>query len=84
MSLQCCKLVLWLATVFCAVYAQVCLAGYTFKHHDNAELSAVLDAIHDKCPNVTRVYVLSENSVRGVPLHVIEFSATPGVHVPRK
>lgn len=53
---------------------------FQFKHHDNNELTQVLEDIHQRCPNITRVYTLSETSVRGVPLSVIEFSSWPGHH----
>lgn len=88
------SVVVTLATLFCLSTVQHAHAqqaaqlqqqddtSFQFKHHDNTELPGVLEAVHEKCPNITRVYVLSENSVRGVPLYVIEFSATPGVHVP--
>nr|CAD7456092.1 unnamed protein product [Timema tahoe] len=54
--------------------------SFQFKHHDNEELVQVLNDVHRKCPNITRVYTLSERSVRGVPLYVIELSAHPGYH----
>lgn len=53
---------------------------FEYKHHNNVELLQVLEEVHASCPNITRVYKLSENSVRGVPLYVIEFSTTPGHH----
>ena len=36
--------------------------------------------VHNKCPDVTRLYTLSEPSVQGVPLYVLEFSDKPGHH----
>lgn len=57
---------------------------FVFKHHNNEELVQVLNAIHQKCPDITRVYTLAEKSVLGVPLTVIEFSDHPGVHKLRK
>ncbi|PSN54662.1 Carboxypeptidase E [Blattella germanica] len=45
-----------------------------FKHHNNEELPQILSAIHHKCPNITRVYTLSERSVRGIPLYNLLFS----------
>nr|CAD7397189.1 unnamed protein product [Timema cristinae] len=54
--------------------------SFQFKHHDNEELVQVLTDVHRKCPNISRVYTLSERSVRGVPLYVIELSAHPGYH----
>ncbi|XP_047004855.1 carboxypeptidase E-like [Schistocerca americana] len=53
---------------------------FEFRHHDNAQLAAALRAVHARCPRVTRLYTLSERSVRGLPLHVIEFSTRPGYH----
>ncbi|XP_046667545.1 carboxypeptidase E-like isoform X3 [Homalodisca vitripennis] len=53
---------------------------FQWKHHDNNEMVQVLERIHQKCPNITQVYTLSETSVRGVPLYVIEFSSWPGHH----
>lgn len=53
---------------------------FQFKHHDNDELLRVLQDVNSKCPNITRIYTLSENSVLGVPLYVIEFSPKPGHH----
>ncbi|GBP04303.1 Carboxypeptidase E [Eumeta japonica] len=57
---------------------------FVWKHHNNEELPLVLEEIHRKCPNITRVYALSEPSVLGVPLYVIEFSDKPGFHQPYK
>lgn len=60
------------------------ISCFLFKHHNNQELLTVLDGVHKACPNITRIYTLSETSVKGVPLYMIEFSTTPGQHVPRK
>jgi hypothetical protein len=51
-----------------------------FRHHSNEEIPDILSSIHSRCPNITRVYTLSERSVRGLPLYVVEFSTTPGYH----
>ncbi|XP_059491148.1 carboxypeptidase E-like isoform X2 [Neocloeon triangulifer] len=53
---------------------------FEFKHHNNQELLDVLEQVHARCPGITKVYNLSETSVRGVPLSVIEFSTHPGLH----
>merc|ERR1711988_1166515 len=55
-------------------------ANIEFKHHNNTQLAAILQQIHNKCPDVTRLYTLSEPSVQGVPLYVLEFSDKPGHH----
>lgn len=54
--------------------------GLEFRHHNNEEIQHILASIHARCPNITRIYTLSERSVRGLPLYVIEFSTTPGYH----
>lgn len=53
---------------------------FEFKHHNNEELLKVLEDVNVKCPNITRIYTLSETSVLGVPLYLIEFSTKPGHH----
>ncbi|KAJ8977281.1 hypothetical protein NQ317_015566 [Molorchus minor] len=53
---------------------------FEFKHHNNTELLRVLQDVTRKCSNISRIYTLSENSVLGIPLYVIEFSAKPGHH----
>lgn len=74
-----------------AAYLFVCLAfiictsaEFVWRHHNNEQLPMVLEEVHAKCPNITRVYALSEPSVCGVPLYVIEFADTPGFHQPCK
>lgn len=70
-----------LAVVFSAVEGT---EEFQFKHHDNEELATILENVHLRCPNITRVYTLSENSVAGNPLLLIEFSDKPGRHELRK
>ena len=36
--------------------------------------------VHNECPDISRLYTLSEQSVLGVPLYVLEFSDHPGHH----
>jgi len=55
-------------------------AKLEFKHHNNTELAAVLQQVHNRCPDITRLYTLSEPSAMGVPLSVLEFSDQPGRH----
>eukprot|EP00092_Neocalanus_flemingeri_P035502 GFUD01038635.1.p1 GENE.GFUD01038635.1~~GFUD01038635.1.p1 ORF type:complete len:478 (+),score=118.25 GFUD01038635.1:214-1647(+) len=55
-------------------------AKVEFKHHNNTEMAAVLQQVHNRCPDVSRLYTLSEPSVLGVPLYVLEFSDRPGRH----
>ncbi|XP_055931253.1 carboxypeptidase E-like [Argiope bruennichi] len=49
-------------------------------HLNNAELQDYLLKVHKQCPNITRVYELSQPSVNGWPLVVIEFTEHPGKH----
>lgn len=58
-------------------------SSFRFKHHDNAEILKVLETVHQSCPNITRIYTLSETSVKGTPLYMIEFSTHPGQHEQR-
>lgn len=53
---------------------------FKFKHHDNRELNELLQSVHKRCPTITRLYELSERSVNGWPLTVIEMSDNPGKH----
>lgn len=55
-------------------------SSFELKHHDNKELNEVLQSVHQRCPNITRLYELSERSSNGWPLTVIEFSTHPGHH----
>ena len=59
-------------------------SSFVWKHHNNDELLDTLVEVHSRCPNNTRVYTLSETSVRGVPLYVIELGPKPGHHQPRE
>ncbi|CAG0893664.1 unnamed protein product [Darwinula stevensoni] len=58
--------------------------SFRFSHHDNEELARELYKVHAKCPGISRIYTLSETSVNGVPLYVVEITENPGVHVPTK
>jgi len=51
-----------------------------FKHHNNTELAETLQKVHNRCPDITRLYTLSEPSVNGVSLYVLEISDNPGKH----
>lgn len=53
---------------------------FEFKHHNNEELLQILENVNAECSNITRIYTLSETSVLGVPLYIIEFSTEPGHH----
>ena len=72
------------AVVACLLVAVAFGAGHAaaasveFVHHNNTQLAAVLQRVHNRCPDVSRLYTLSESSVRGVPLYVLEFSDNPG------
>lgn len=68
----------------CLAFLITTSAEFVWRHHNNEQLPVVLEEVHARCPNITRVYALSEPSVCGVPLYVIEFSDTPGFHQPYK
>ena len=42
--------------------------------------TTICSQVHNQCPDISRLYTLSEPSVRGVPLYVLEFSDKPGHH----
>merc|ERR1739838_222206 len=65
---------------FLAFLALGVQAEVEFKHHNNTEMAAVLQQVHNRCPDISRLYTLSEPSVLGVPLYVLEFSDRPGRH----
>lgn len=53
---------------------------FQFKHHNNDEMYETMLDVHEKCPNITSIYRLSENSVEGRPLLVLVFSIHPTSH----
>lgn len=52
-------------------------------YHNQAQLEAKLGEINEKCPEITTLYEIGQ-SVEGRPLVVIQFSTTPGEHIPTK
>eukprot|EP00095_Tigriopus_kingsejongensis_P012685 maker-scaffold22_size673200-snap-gene-4.20 protein:Tk12685 transcript:maker-scaffold22_size673200-snap-gene-4.20-mRNA-1 annotation:"carboxypeptidase e-like" len=63
-----------------ALMAALVSGAVEFKHHNNTELAEVLQRIHNRCPDITRLYTLSETSVNGIPLYVLEITDNPGRH----
>lgn len=55
-------------------------AGVLNNHHTNQELYEIIEQVNKKCPEITFVYDLPLNSVRGLPLRVIVFSDSPSEH----
>lgn len=77
---------IWKYSVLLTVFVPTLVFGlsnFQFKHHSNPEILKVLESVHQACPNVTRIYTLSETSVKGAPLYMIEFSTHPGQHEQR-
>ncbi|XP_063864422.1 LOW QUALITY PROTEIN: carboxypeptidase E-like [Scylla paramamosain] len=77
------SLVLWVAvaaTRAAVVPTESSAPEFQWKHHSNQEVEAVLRQVVSRCPDVTRLYALSEPSVRNVPLWVLELSDNPGHH----
>lgn len=68
-----------LALVFCLAFHSA-FCEVEFKHHNNTEMAAVMQQIHNACPDITRLYTLSETSVNGIPLYVLEITDNPGKH----
>ncbi|XP_023341961.1 carboxypeptidase E [Eurytemora carolleeae] len=69
-----------LKLILLLIAVAVAIGDVEFVHHNNTMLASVLQKIHNTCPDVSRLYTLSEPSVRGVPLYVLEFSDMPGKH----
>lgn len=63
-----------------SISAKVEQGIYEYEHHNNLELNVFLQKVSAKCPSISRLYQLSEKSVNGWPLTVIELSANPGDH----
>jgi len=73
-------IILVLAVVKSSFASEEGRPSFVFKHHDNEEMLELLTNIHDRCPNITRLYTLDYTSTRGFPLAVIEISDNPGRH----
>ncbi|KRY01998.1 Carboxypeptidase E [Trichinella pseudospiralis] len=56
-------------------------SGLRFAYHNSDQLEQVLDNVHSRCPQISRVYSIGE-SVESRPLSVVEFSLHPGKHEP--
>merc|ERR550517_1814854 len=72
-------MVVGLTLVLCLSLAAI-HCNIEFQHHNNTQLAAILQQVHNQCPDISRLYTLSEPSVRAVPLYVLEFSDKPGHH----
>ncbi|XP_028826893.1 probable carboxypeptidase X1 isoform X2 [Denticeps clupeoides] len=50
-----------------------------FRHHNYQEMRKLLKAVHEECPNITRIYTIGK-SYLGLKLYVMEISDNPGKH----
>ncbi|KAK7484686.1 hypothetical protein BaRGS_00024094 [Batillaria attramentaria] len=57
---------------------------FAYIHHDHPATIALMKSVHEKCPDISRLYNLTETSVEGRELIVIELTENPGHHVPGK
>lgn len=58
------------------------LKNFTFGDHDYQSLQNILHESNKKCPEISQIYTLTEKSVEGRDLIVIEFTADrPGTHI---
>ena len=57
---------------------------FEYIHHDHPATLAILDKVHKKCPDITRLYNLTETSVENRELIVIEMTEEPGKHITSK
>lgn len=53
-----------------------------FFHHNHEQSVLFLRKVNEICPEITRIYNLTEPSVEGRNLTVIEITENPGVHMP--
>lgn len=74
------SLALLLVSACGATSASSLNSWFKFKHHSNYELNQILQTVVAKCPQIATVYELSERSVLGWPMTIIEFSNKPGEH----
>lgn len=54
---------------------------FNYVHHDYDSTIRLLQEVNSKCPEITRLYNLSEPSVQNRSLIVIEITEHPGTHV---
>ncbi|XP_076459516.1 carboxypeptidase E-like [Babylonia areolata] len=57
---------------------------FEYIHHDHPATVAILREVNEKCPEITRLYNLTETSVEGRELIVIEMTEEPGKHIAKK
>ncbi|XP_063046448.1 probable carboxypeptidase X1 [Engraulis encrasicolus] len=50
-----------------------------FRHHNYKEMRKVMRAVHESCPDITRIYSIGK-SYLGLKLYVMEISDNPGKH----
>ncbi|XP_055874772.1 carboxypeptidase E-like [Biomphalaria glabrata] len=55
-----------------------------FTHHPYEQMISLMLEVNRACPDITRIYNLSEPSVQGRNLTVLEITENPGVHKPGK
>ena len=58
---------------------QICLNKTDFQKTALNNIFSFI-SFHFRCPDITRLYTLSEPSVNGIPLYVLEFTDNPGKH----
>ena len=59
---------------------QICLYKSGFQKTTLDIIFYLFISFHFRCPDITRLYTLSEPSVNGIPLYVLEFTDNPGKH----
>ncbi|CAG04706.1 unnamed protein product, partial [Tetraodon nigroviridis] len=50
-----------------------------FRHHNYKEMRKLMKAVHQSCPDITRIYSIGK-SFKGLKLYVLEISDNPGKH----
>ena len=69
------SLILW------PVFSSNITNDFKYVYHDHSSSIEILRTINEKCLNISRIYNLTETSVQGRELIVIELTENPGQHV---
>ena len=64
--------------------AEIQRDNFDYIHHDHDAMLKILKEVNEKCPDITRLYNLTETSVEGRELVVMEMTEDPGKHIPSK
>jgi len=61
-----------IASILLMIVVGLAMAEVEFKHHNNTEMAEVLQKIHNTCPDITRLYTLSETRLEILRLCILK------------